>query len=52
MFPVARLAGVIATSLLTLCVALPNYNPPDVGGPGSSQGSGTRHAAQSFSLFL
>ena len=49
MFSVARLTGAIATSLLlTLLVILPNYDPPDVGGPGSSQGSGTRHAAQPF----
>ena len=51
--PVARAAASIVTSLLlTLAVVLPSYDPPDVGGPSSTQGSGTRHTARPVLLNL
>jgi len=49
MFPVVQLGTIAASLLLALPVALSAYNPPDVGGPGSSQGSGTRYIDQSIS---
>jgi hypothetical protein len=46
MFLITRASTAIAASLmLALTIVLPSYDPPDVGGPGSTQGSGTRYTA-------
>ena len=47
MFPVLRAStAIVASALLTLSAVVQNYEPPDVGGPTSTQGSGTRYTAQ------
>jgi hypothetical protein len=47
MFPTPRAStAIVASLMLALAIVLPSYDPPDVGGPSSTQGSGTRNTAQ------